>query len=375
MRGVRKVFFWVHLVAGLLAGIVIAIMAATGMILAFERPITALVNRPVTLEQTGTDERLPIQTVLARVGAGKRNIPTDVVVHRIPAAMLEVRFGREVTLYANPWTGEVVGEPSEALKHFFHEVEELHRAIGFGMRNAFGRGISGAADLVFLLLLISGLYLWLPKLWSSAVFRSRWWFKSGLTGKAREWNWHHVFGLWFAAPLLLITITGAILAYPWATKLLFTLTGSQPSSMEQHRHDFGRPGEHGEPPTIDPKLDQWIMMGIAQVPDWKQVMVPVADNHQPTLMVMADTSLGDRPEAVTRIFIDRRQQKVIRVERFADNSLGQKLRVWARFVHTGEEFGLIGELVAAFSALAALLLVYSGFAMAWRRFFQRPGRA
>ncbi|HEY8932928.1 MAG TPA: PepSY domain-containing protein, partial [Rariglobus sp.] len=37
----RKCFFWLHLVAGLVAGLVIAVMCFTGVTLAFETEITA----------------------------------------------------------------------------------------------------------------------------------------------------------------------------------------------------------------------------------------------------------------------------------------------------------------------------------------------
>ena len=50
-------------------------------------------------------------------------------------------------------------------------------------------------------------------------------------------------------------------------------------------------------------------------------------------------------------------------------NLGRRLRMYSRFLHTGELFGLIGQTVAALCTLAAILLVWTGLALAWRRFF------
>ncbi|WNZ58636.1 PepSY domain-containing protein [Myxococcus sp. MxC21-1] len=42
-----------------------------------------------------------------------------------------------------------------------------------------------------------------------------------------------------------------------------------------------------------------------------------------------------------------------------------------RFLHTGEALGLLGQLVAAIASLGGVFLVYTGFALSWRRFFSR----
>jgi uncharacterized iron-regulated membrane protein len=48
-------------------------------------------------------------------------------------------------------------------------------------------------------------------------------------------------------------------------------------------------------------------------------------------------------------------------------SPGQNARVWFRFAHTGEQYGVIGQTLAGLASLAACFLVYTGLALAWRR--------
>ena len=43
----RKVIFWIHLLAGVIAGTVIFVMSATGVALAFEKEIVAWMERDV----------------------------------------------------------------------------------------------------------------------------------------------------------------------------------------------------------------------------------------------------------------------------------------------------------------------------------------
>jgi uncharacterized iron-regulated membrane protein len=52
---------------------------------------------------------------------------------------------------------------------------------------------------------------------------------------------------------------------------------------------------------------------------------------------------------------------------FADGSLGQRLRAFVRFGHTGEYGGWPGQIIAAFASLGACVLVYTGLSLAIRR--------
>lgn len=49
------------------------------------------------------------------------------------------------------------------------------------------------------------------------------------------------------------------------------------------------------------------------------------------------------------------------------NSLGQKIRGWLRFAHTGELGGLPGQLIAGIGCFGGVFLVYTGLSLAVRR--------
>lgn len=51
----------------------------------------------------------------------------------------------------------------------------------------------------------------------------------------------------------------------------------------------------------------------------------------------------------------------------ADATSGQRARRIIRFLHTGEVFGLWGQTIAGLVSFAALLMVWTGFALAYRR--------
>ncbi len=55
-------------------------------------------------------------------------------------------------------------------------------------------------------------------------------------------------------------------------------------------------------------------------------------------------------------------------------SRGFKVRRWLRYAHTGEVYGVIGQSIAGAVSAGAAVMVWTGVAMSWRRFFGAPGR-
>jgi uncharacterized iron-regulated membrane protein len=65
---IRSVFFWLHLAAGLAAGIVVLIMSVTGVLLTFEKQVIYYADtRNISLTPSASATPLPIDTLLARV--------------------------------------------------------------------------------------------------------------------------------------------------------------------------------------------------------------------------------------------------------------------------------------------------------------------
>lgn len=386
MKPFRAFVFWSHLAVGCAAGLVIAAMAVTGILLAFERQITAWADTPVALQaQSNSVAQLALDSLLTILRNDGQGVPTQLVVRNSPRAPIEARFGRERTLFLNPSTAEIIGQPSTRARAFFGAVERFHRSLGLGMQSAFGRGLTGAANLAFLFMLLSGIYLWVPKLFSVTSFKARLLFRSGLWGRAREWNWHNVIGIWTAVPLLFIVVTGVIISYPWASNLLYKLTGTQPPAggWRGERDARGAGPRHGDASAASPaapvqyqSLDNLALVARGQIAGWRSITIDVPDSQDRTLNVSIDKSIGGQPEQVMQLVINRQSGKVETIRSFSDNNAGRKLRAWARFLHTGEEFGVAGETIAAGACLGAVFLVWTGLSMAVRRALaiQRPIR-
>src|SRR5829696_5304233 len=101
----RKIVFWLHLIAGVVAGIVILIMSATGVALAFEKEIIAWAERDVRPVIPPADaKRLPLDELLAKVREKQPGVrPSGITVHADPTIAVLVNVGRTNSFYVNPY--------------------------------------------------------------------------------------------------------------------------------------------------------------------------------------------------------------------------------------------------------------------------------
>ena len=69
MKRLRKFIFWCHLAAGVFAGLVVLVMSVTGVLLMYERQITARADTRgyQVAEPSNGQTRLPVETLLGKL--------------------------------------------------------------------------------------------------------------------------------------------------------------------------------------------------------------------------------------------------------------------------------------------------------------------
>ncbi len=375
---IRKILFWIHLGTGCLAGIVVLILSVTGVLLAYQRQITSWMDRDSrSVPQTQKSLRLPMAQMLEQVSSQNRGAPSAITLRSDPTAPAEIAFGREHVFLVNVYTGAVLGESAPGTRVFFQKIENFHRWLGAGVEHrAFGRAVTGACNFGFLLLVVSGPFLWLPRRWSWQSVRSVLLFRGGLSGRARDFNWHNVIGIWCAVPLFVIVLSGVVMSYPWANNLLYRLTGNEPPVQGNGQRSETQATKKGERPTLS-GLDALWLRAEQQVPGWRTLTLRLPANGRGPMAFTIDTGAGGRPDQRSQLTLDRRSDEITRWEPFSSYNSGRRLRSWFRFLHTGEAGGIGGETVAAIASAGAAMLVWTGLWLAVRRWlrWRRDGRS
>jgi uncharacterized iron-regulated membrane protein len=400
MKQLRTVLFWMHLCCGLAAGLVVAVMGATGAALAFETELAEWAergSREVTPPAPGA-ARLPLDALLAKArpaagagpagGGGERGGGRErggpgaqlaVTVSHDAGDAVRVASGREGGVHVDPYTGEVRPLAGAGWRAFFGKMVELHRHLGTsGDQRAVGRAITGAANAAFLFLALSGLYLWWPRRWSQRALRLSLWFRGGLAGKARDWNWHNVIGFWSLPVLIVVTFSGMMISYRAVSNLIYRVAGEAPPPAAG-----GGPGAApavtvpAPPPGAAPlSLEAMVQAAGRAAPDWRTITVRNPggrgrEGKAPAVTLSLKHRDGWPLFATTQLTLDPYTGAVLKREGYREYSAGRKLRSWLRFLHTGQALGWPGQLLAGLVSLGATVMVWTGLALAWRRLVPR----
>jgi uncharacterized iron-regulated membrane protein len=370
MATLRKLFFWLHLTAGVTAGVIILLMSVTGVLLTYERQLTEWANADLKVTPSANETRLPLGVLLAKAAEGRDGpAPSGAVWKADATAAVVVNFGREGWVYVNPYTGAVLGEGAKGLREFFQFTTELHRWLALqGEQRPLGKGITGACNLAFLFLVLSGIYLWSPRSWRWKSVKAVLFFEPKLRGKMRDFNWHNVLGFWASIPLVIIVASGSVMSYPWANDLLFRAAGSQPPP----RPAVATPGlpagggeqrEGGRGGATNLDAVSALADRTAQyTANWRSITLRL-----PNTFVIEQSHRG-RPDQKVTLKFDVKTGALTGEETFASLDRGRQWRLWSRWLHTGEAGGILGQTIAGLASAAGAFLVVTGLGLAARRF-------
>ena len=374
MKKLRKIIFWCHLPVGVTAGVVILIMCVTGVLLSYEKQITAWADtRGYHSAPPAGAQRLPIETLITKAREARGATPTSVTLKSNPTAPAEIGFGRETTLFVNAYTGAILGEGSQRTRAFFRTVTDWHRWLGAkGDNRNVARAITGACNLGFLFLVMSGFYLWWPRNWNLKSLRNVTWFRRGLPSKARDFNWHNVIGFWSAGPLFIVVLSAVVISYTWAGNLVYRIVGETPPAPRANQPAPG-PSRENTQPGFDNLNTAWARAE-QQVNDWQSISLQLPTAASAPLTFNIDRGNGGQPQKRAQLVLDRGTGNVVRWEPFSSYTRGRQLRSILRFAHTGEVVGVIGQTIAGLVSTGGAVLVVTGLALAIRRLLAWLGR-
>ena len=368
MKKLRKIIFWLHLPVGVIAGLVILNMCVTGVLLTYEKQIISWADtRSYRSAPPATQtQHLPVETLIAMARDARGGNPTAVTLKSDPSAPAEIGFGRETTLFVNPYTGAILGEGSPKVRSFFRGVTDWHRWLGAkGENRNVARAITGACNLGFLFLVASGFYLWWPRNWNLKSLRNVMWFRRGLPSKARDFNWHNTIGFWSAAPLFIVVLSAVVISYTWAGNLVYRVVGETPPAPRANQPAPTSSSNSGKPELNN--LNAAWLRAEQQVGDWRSISLQLPSSESAPLTFNIDRGNGGQPQKRAQLVLDRASGEAVRWEPFSANSRGRQLRSILRFAHTGEVAGILGQTIAGLVSLGGSVLVITGLALATRR--------
>ena len=397
---IRAVVFRLHLTVAVAAGLVILMMAATGVILASEELVTGLAERRhrVTVPQAGEGERIAPEALVAAAeawGAGAEPpfAATSIEYRAGPDAAVRVHAGRERRVFVDPYTGEVLGGGAVRLEGFFESVNAWHRWVSFpdsAIRR--GRAVTAVANLALLFLLLTGPILWLPRRVTRRSVAEGLFFRRGVKGVVRALNWHYVIGIWSVVPLLMIAVTGMVMSYPAVGDRVYPVVGGALSfgslaagpGVGQVGGEVadGQAATEAADQTADPALAPRAGLAAALaatesgIPGWRAIVLTLPRPRDTEVRVEVRAGRSGQPQKAGVMTVDRRTGAALSWESFGDATPSRRAQQFLRYAHTGEYWGLAGQVVAGLLAVGTVLMVWTGLSVALLMFrFWRQKRS
>lgn len=397
---IRQIVFRLHLTAACVVGVVVFMLAATGVILSLEGIVTGAAERRLRVTPAEGSARLApgaIVEVAEAWGAGQGApfTATSLRYRPHPLAPVRVDAGRERHVYVDPYRGEVLGSRLGRVEGFFAAVNAWHRWFNVPSRSIRrGRAVTGAVNLAFLFLLVTGPFLWFPNRFTKRTLANILLIQRRAKGAWRDLNWHQVVGIWAALPLIVIAVTAVLTSYPGVADRVYPVagraipaggwpgggvgsvvdgvSGGVDSVPDRGRGQGGRGDGRdevagGEAGAGGADLAAVLRTAEGWVGGWRGLTVTLPRARDSDVRVEIRGGRSGQPQKTGTLTVDVATGTPRSWESFADETPTHRAQEFFRYAHTGEYWGIPGRVVAGICSLAAALMVWTGMSLALRR--------
>lgn len=372
----RKFFTKLHRWLSIPLGAVITVVSLTGALLVFEAEITRALDPH--LYRVAVPPGAPRLTPSQLVDSIRRQLPDSLELTALelpadPAAscMASFRGVARRTLGVDPYTGEVLGWTKQPA--FFQSVRKLHRwlldAPASRGEESIGKRVVGIATLLLVVILVSGLVIWIP--------RSRKALKNRLTiswrhGLRRFWYDSHVaLGFYATLLLLVMALTGLTWSFGWYRTAAYALFGGSPrqetvqqtARQEETRPEAAQPTPHEADAAVGIDLRAWDRVAEElrrRYPDGRSITL----SHGEARIV---TSSPSRMRREDKVRFDPADGTLRQIVRYDELPRAQRLRGWFYALHTGTWGGLLTRILYFAAALIGASLPLTGYYLWLRR--------
>ena len=363
----KKLFHQLHLWLGLASGLLVFIIAVTGSLYAFQEEITGI-GKYHYVEDRNENFMLPTQ-----LGGVAEKLLSGKELHAVKyngrtKAAEAIFYGYNPSyyfiVYLDPYTGEAL-KVKDMDKDFFRFIMQGHYYLWLPPQ--VGHPLVACSTLVFLIVLITGLVIWIPK--NRKALKNRIWFrwKKGTKWPRINLDLHVVGGLYVTVFALIFAITGLVWGFEWFSKTYYSVAGGTKSLA--YTEVLSKKQAVDSIPTTEPLDKVWLLMQ-REYPDAASIEVhPV---HSDTASIAANATQRDGKYWKTDYrYFDQYSLKEIKVDniygRFKDANFADKLIRMNYEIHTGSILGLPGKIFAFLMSLFIASFPVTGFFLWWKK--------
>ncbi|HSF52560.1 MAG TPA: PepSY-associated TM helix domain-containing protein [Algoriphagus sp.] len=391
-KPIRKFLNDIHLYAGLISGLIVIAVCLSGTIYVYnteirefsdsERYFVEVEGSKKSLDElrTGVEKELSAEIVGANIYQGENRT--------VQFQVKKEGEERPVTYFVNPYSGEILANNAEktSTEEFMGYMFSLHRwllldkieePILESMSNMeLGRFINGVATLLFLLGVITGMFIWFPqkvKNWKQGL-KIKW---SG-NWKRVNHDLHNTLAFYSLIFLFIMAVTGPFWSYQWyktGWQKTWDIYQAQPYGNQGSPGGNQRGGGDKSDKSADEVPAEKVFISFDQAVAASNLALPYEGNLRVSLPNKPDGDISvskSRTGFFAKAGADQLTLNTVNLEvkeakLFSDLSGRQQIGRSVKSLHTGEIFGQFTKFLWFLACLVATSLPITGTLIWWNK--------
>jgi uncharacterized iron-regulated membrane protein len=389
-KPIRQFLNDIHLYAGLLSAVIVIAVCFTGTLYVYnteireffdsERYFVSAEGTPKTLEELKSSLE-PLQQGKL-VGVTTYSVADRTVQFQVKAAGEE----KATTYFVDPYTGEILADNTKktSSEEFMGYVFSLHRwllldkvetPILDSMTNQeLGRLINGIATSLFLLGVLTGIFLWLPK-------KAKNW-KQGLTVKWSG-NWkrinhdlHNTLAFYSILALFIMAVTGPYWSFGWYKTAWQKTWDTYQAPKEEKKEDKSKESSTAEqvvedstalPEPLVISLDEALAAANQHLSYAGVVKLTLPEDSQGDLAVSKSRTGFFARAGADQLKLNAQTLELKEKVLFGELPVRQQIGKSVKALHTGEIFGKFTKFLWAVACAIATSLPITGTMIWWNK--------
>ncbi|WP_405201431.1 PepSY-associated TM helix domain-containing protein [Dokdonia sp. LLG6352-1] len=367
----KKFAFQLHKILGLATGIVVFIVAITGCCWAFREEIESLYDdyKKVTPQEqailTPTEAKelaeavLPNNTVHGTLFK-KKDDAIEVIFYDA-----EPEFYQSVFL--NPYSGEVI-QVDDHLSGFFAFILKGHMRLW--LPKAIGEQVVGVSILFFILIIISGFIIWIPKKRKNLKQRLKFDWKKTTRWKRKNFDLHTVTGFYICSFALIVAFTGSMISYNWLKYVVYKSTGGEKSPYFIIPENQSTLAQRN---TTVP-MDYLITKLSLENPEAESYELHYPTTPEESIYVEVSNSKGLYYDSDYRFFDQNTLQELETPSiygKYRNAGIADKIQRMNYDIHIGAIGGIVGKIIAFLVSLLTATLPVTGVLLWYGRHYKK----
>lgn len=370
----RKFSNDIHLWLGIASGLVLFVVCLTGTILTFEKEIVEWADSDrYHVEAAAGATVIPIDELVAKTEAGLKGKVTGIEIPASPNAVYRFTVqekglkggkpegptggkggGGGKTYLVNPYNGDITGTTKSATAEFFSTMMSLHRWLL--LQDSGGKIIVGAATIIFVFLVLSGLVLWWPiklRNWKQGFqikFSANW--------KRINHDLHNTLGFYAFLVLLVMSLTGLCWSFEWYKTGVSDILGDEVFKQRKEKPMPSDPLNAGG--AEKPMLASLISTADQNFPYEGNYRLRFPADSAGSYVINKSRSGFLALTAADKIQFEQYTGAVLKTEKFSDKPFNEQVASSVRSLHLGDIYGTFSKIIYFLACLFATSLPVTG---------------